>query len=65
LVGTPANGLFRLFGDSDGNGTVNSTDFATFRTFFGIGPSFSDFNNDGQTNSDDFAEFRKRFGLTI
>jgi len=54
-----------MFGDSDGNGTVNSTDFATFRTFFGIGPSFSDFNNDGQTNSDDFAEFRKRFGLTI
>jgi len=65
LVGTPANGLFRLFGDADGNGAVNSTDFATFRTFFGIGPSFFDFNNDGQTNSDDFAEFRKRFGLMI
>jgi len=65
LVGTPANGLFRLFGDSDGNGTVNSTDFATFRTFFGVGPSIFDFNNDGQTNSDDFAEFRKRFGLMI
>jgi uncharacterized delta-60 repeat protein len=65
LVGSPANGLFRLFGDADGNGTVNSTDFATFRTFFGIGPSFFDFNNDGQTNSGDFAEFRKRFGLMI
>jgi len=65
LVGTPANSLFRLFGDSDGNGSINSTDFATFRTFFGIGPSFFDFNNDGQTNSDDFAEFRKRFGLMV
>jgi len=65
LIGTPANGLFRLFGDADGNGTVNSSDFATFRTFFGIGPSFVDFNNDGQTNSDDFAEFRKRFGITL
>lgn len=65
LIGTPANGLFRLFGDADGNGTVNSGDFATFRTFFGIGPSFLDFNNDGQTNSDDFAEFRKRFGITL
>jgi len=65
LIGSPANGLFRLFGDSDGNGTVNSVDFATFRTFFGIGPSMFDFNNDGQTNSDDFAKFRKRFGLMI
>lgn len=67
LVGTPANGLFRLFGDSDGNGTVNSSDFAVFRTYFGLpGPgSIFDFNNDGQTTSDDFAEFRKRFGLMI
>jgi hypothetical protein len=67
LVGTPANGLFRLFGDSDGNGTLNSSDFAIFRTFFGLpGPgSIFDFNNDGQTTSDDFAEFRKRFGLMI
>jgi len=65
LVGTPVNGLFRLFGDADGNGTINSTDFASFRTFFGIGPSYFDFNNDGQTNSNDFAEFRKRFGLMI
>src|SRR5262249_20171749 len=65
LIGSPVNGLFRLFGDADGNGAVNSTDFASFRTFFGIGPSMFDFNDDGQTNSDDFAEFRKRFGLMI
>jgi hypothetical protein len=55
----------RLFGDADGNATVNSTDFATFRTFFGLGSSVFDFNNDSQTNSNDFAEFRKRFGLAI
>lgn len=65
LIGTPANGLFRLFGDSDGNGLVNSVDFTAFRTFFGTGPSYFDVNNDGQTNSTDFAEFRKRFGLMI
>jgi len=65
LNGTPANGLFRLFGDADGNGTVNSTDFAAFRNAFGLGASIFDFNNDGQTNSNDFAEFRKRFGLMI
>lgn len=65
LIGTPANGLFRLFGDSDGNGAVNSDDFAGFRDLFGMGPSFFDFNNDGLTNSADFIEFRKRFGLMI
>jgi len=55
----------RLFGDADGNATVNSTDFAVFRTFFGLGSSIFDFNNDGQSNSNDFAEFRKRFGITL
>jgi len=65
LIGNPSNGLFRLYGDADGNGTVNSTDFATFRTFFGLGSSIFDFENDGQTNSSDFAEFRKRFGISI
>jgi len=65
LVGTPSNGLFRLFGDADGNGTVNSADVATLRTFFGLGTSLFDFNNDGQTNSNDFIEFRRRFGLMI
>ena len=46
--------------------TVNSTDFAALRSFFGLsGPSPFDFNNDNLTNSDDFAEFRKRFGITL
>jgi parallel beta-helix repeat protein len=66
LIGNPTtNKLYRLFGDADGNGTVNSTDFAVFRTFFGVGPSIFDFDGDGQTNSSDFAEFRKRFGVSI
>jgi len=55
----------RLFGDSDGNRVVDSSDFAVFRSFFGLGASFFDFDGDGQTNSNDFAEFRKRFGLTL
>jgi len=68
---TSTNGpgaIFRLFGDSDGNGTVNSTDFAAFRTFFGTPagpPSIFDFDNSGGTDANDFAEFRSRFGLTI
>jgi hypothetical protein len=66
LIGDPAtNKLFRLFGDADGNGAVNSADFALFRNYFGVGASIFDFNNDGQTNSTDFAEFRKRYGITL
>jgi hypothetical protein len=67
--GTPGGNytfnLHRLFGDADGNATVNSSDFASFRTAFGLGVSMFDFNNDGQTNSSDFAEFRTRFGITV
>jgi hypothetical protein len=63
---TSATGaIHRLFGDSNGDRTVNSVDFAAFRSFFGLGASIFDFDNDGQTNSTDFAEFRKRFGLMI
>lgn len=55
----------RLFGDSNGDATVNSPDFAVFRTFFGLGASIFDFTADGLTNSIDFAEFRKRFGISL
>jgi hypothetical protein len=55
----------RFFGDFDGNATVNSTDFAGFRNYFGLGDSIFDFDGDGQTNSNDFSEFRKRFGTTL
>jgi len=63
-TGPPTN-IFRLFGDSDGNGTVTSTDFAMFRTVFGVAGPIFDFDNNGVVNSNDFAEFRKRFGLSI
>jgi subtilisin-like proprotein convertase family protein len=64
--GNYVTNLHRLFGDADGNATVNSNDFAALRSFFGLsGPSPFDFNNDNLTNSDDFAEFRKRFGITL
>jgi hypothetical protein len=54
----------RLFGDGNGDGNVISSDFAQFRSVFGVaGPTF-DFDGNGVVNSNDFAEFRKRFGLT-
>lgn len=65
LSSSGTSGIFRLFGDGDGNGTVNSNDFALFRTVFGVAGSVFDFNSNGVVNSDDFAEFRKRFGISL
>lgn len=65
LASTGTSGVFRLFGDSDGNARVDSNDFAAFRMMFGLGGSIFDFDGDSQTSSTDFAEFRKRFGLMI
>lgn len=60
-VGTPANGLYRLFGDMDADGTVTTADFLALRTVF-LGPSFGfDYDGDGQVTPDDFLAFRVRF----
>ncbi|MBX7104429.1 MAG: hypothetical protein K1X57_10130 [Gemmataceae bacterium] len=61
LVGTPANGLFRLFGDSDGSGQVTSTDFLAFRLAFLSSNVGFDFDGSGQVGSSDFLQFRLRF----
>ncbi|MBX7102714.1 MAG: hypothetical protein K1X57_01440 [Gemmataceae bacterium] len=65
LVGTPANKLFRLFGDSDGDGTVTSTDFLAFRLAFLTTGSTFDSDGSGQVSSEDFLQFRLRFLATI
>lgn len=65
LAGTPANGLFRLFGDFDGNAFVDSTDFLAFRlTFLASSPIF-DFDLSGLVDSDDLLAFRLRFLQTV
>ncbi len=68
---SPLNGtdLRRLFGDINGDGTVDGpNDFAAFGAVFGTtapGNPF-DFNNDGTIDgSTDFAQFGSRFGVTL
>jgi hypothetical protein len=60
-AGTPANGLFRLFGDANGDATVNSSDFLAFRlAFLSASPTF-DYNGSGSVDSGDFLQFRLHF----
>src|SRR5262249_46327724 len=49
LTSSGSAGVFRLFGDSDGDGDVDATDFAAFRGAFGGGTSVFDFDADGDT----------------
>ncbi len=59
--------LRRFFGDFDGNGTVDSSDFAQFGSVFGVTVADSpfDFDDDGVIGSIDFAQFGSRFGVTL
>ncbi|MBX7105248.1 MAG: hypothetical protein K1X57_14290 [Gemmataceae bacterium] len=65
LVGSPANGLFRLFGDADGSGQVGSSDFLAFRLAFLSSDSTFDSDGDGQVGSSDFLAFRLNFLATV
>ncbi len=71
LNGTTANGLFRFFGDVNGDGTDNAADFGPFRAAFGTSTGnplyrdFLDFNADNTINAADFAQFRSRFGASV
>jgi hypothetical protein len=61
--------LRRFFGDNNGDGTIDGTDFASFGTQFGTtpGPNVSgfDYNNDGTIDGLDFGQFGNRFGHTL
>ena len=63
--------LYRMFGDVNGDQTVNGLDFGFFRNAFGtqVGDPnylrFLDFNGDGVINGFDFGQFRTRFGTML
>jgi hypothetical protein len=67
LVGDPAiaPNLFRLFGDSNGDGIVAANDFIQFRVSFNTANSAFDFDNNGMVDASDFIQFRLRFGGSI
>jgi hypothetical protein len=65
LVGTPANGLFRLFGDADGDGDVDAQDFGAFRLALGTFSNVFSFDGGGAVDALDFGQFRRRFGAAV
>ncbi len=67
VVGGPSGlvKLFRLFGDANGNGAVDASDFIRMRlTFGGVFDPF-DFNENGAVDAIDFINFRLRFGGSV
>jgi hypothetical protein len=64
-------GLFRLFGDVNGDQTVNGFDLGFFRSAFGTQTgdsnylSYLDINGDGVINGFDLGQFRTRFGTML
>ena len=69
--GDNVSSLFRLFGDLNGDRTVNVTDLTAFRNAFGATTSdpnyvpFLDLNGDGVINLTDLTQFRNRFGVIL
>jgi hypothetical protein len=69
--GTTSLTFHRLFGDTDGNKTVNALDYARFKTAFGTSTGAAaynadlDFDNNGTINAADYAQFKTRFGRTF
>jgi len=71
LTSSGMSGVFRLFGDADGSGTVDADDFAAFRGAFGNSSAFSgiarafDFDGDYDVDAVDLGQFRRRFGQAL
>jgi hypothetical protein len=66
LIGDPAtNKLFRLFGDTNGDGAIGANDFVFFRQSFNSVNDIFDFDGDGFVSTSDFNQFRNRFNTSI
>jgi hypothetical protein len=69
--GDSVSNLHRLFGDVNGDKTVNITDLTAFRNDFGATTTdanyqpFLDFNGDGVINITDLTQFRNRFRVIL
>jgi hypothetical protein len=65
LASSGTTGVFRLFGDINGDGAVAANDLIAFRQHFGGYLFAFDFDSDGSVSANDFLQFRLRFGGSI
>lgn len=60
--GNPPTGIFRFFGDINGDGAIDgANDFAAFKPTFQGANEYEDYTNDGGIGSNDFTQFKARF----
>ncbi|MBX7104674.1 MAG: right-handed parallel beta-helix repeat-containing protein [Gemmataceae bacterium] len=62
---TPPVGIFRLYGDTDGSGKVDSTDFLAFRLAFLSSQDALDADGNGSVDSGDLLRFRLNFLMQV
>jgi hypothetical protein len=71
LAADQVDTFWRLYGDSNGDGTVNNADTFQLRATFGASPgdaaylAYLDYSGTGAINNADVFQFRKRFGTTF
>jgi hypothetical protein len=69
--GQPGPGLYRLYGDVNGDGVVDASDLETFRSTFNANSSNPQFvlnldaNSDGVIDALDLIQFRSRFNTNV
>lgn len=65
LIGGRSNGLYRLFGDSNGDGSADQIDYLALRRSFASQSTVFDFNDDGNVDQMDYLAFRERIGSAV
>src|SRR5262249_59491455 len=64
-------GIKRLFGDANGDGRIDNSDFVWFRSTFGLSSgqtgflAYFDYDGSGLIDNTDFVQFRARFGWSV
>jgi predicted outer membrane repeat protein len=62
---TVGNQLYRLYGDADGNRSVNQADLTLFRAAYGSGDPRFDVDGNGVVNINDLVAFRANYGMSF
>jgi glutamate synthase domain-containing protein 3 len=65
IQGSAKNGFYRLYGDSNGDATVDQRDYLAFRNALGRSSTVFDIDADGDVGQSDYLQFRSRIGASL